>query len=165
MIRDEITKNRIKQIVGERDTVALLSLFDEDPDQVRRYLTRLSFSPGDEFHAKTIEAFQFLANERGDAMQEFFFETIRRHMWNMNDEGGNIDWSAPEIIGAIIAGNPVLFGQYFSFAYCAAADELMYQPSLVRAYDRVKNVDPSLVSSFEYQIEALREQLSQEGRL
>ena len=74
----------------------------------------------------------------------------------MNEEGGNIDWSAPEIIGAVIAGNPEMFGKFFSFAFIAAVDELTFQPSLVRAYDLVREAAPEVVEGYARRIEELR---------
>lgn len=154
-----VTKQQIRELVEEHDTVVLLALFDEDPDRVRRYLTRLAYDPDSPIHADTIECIRFLSHERSESMPTFFYETIRRHIWAMNEEGGNIDWSAPEIIGAVIAGNPHRYGEFFSFAYCAAVDELTFQPSLVRAFDIVSAADEELVSEFKPQIDMLRAQL------
>ena len=134
----------------------ILHLFDEDPDRVRRYLTRLSYTPDDPVRDRAIEVVRLLSRERSRSMPEFFHETIRRHIWAMNEEGGNIDWSAPEIIGAVIAGNPEMFGKFFSFAFIAAVDELTFQPSLVRAYDLVREAAPEVVEGYARRIEELR---------
>lgn len=160
MASDKTTKDSVKQLVEERNFVALLSLFDKQPDRVRRYITRLAYHPDSPEHDAAIEAFKYLSHERSDSMEDFFLETIRRHLWAMNDEGANNDWSAPEIIGAVIAGNPRLFGQFFSYAFCAAADELMFQPSLVKAYGMVAAVDESIVAPYTARIDELRNQPS-----
>ncbi|MBO4353143.1 MAG: hypothetical protein J5818_06595 [Eggerthellaceae bacterium] len=159
-----ITKSAIKQIVEERDHDALLLLFDADPDRVRRYLTRLAYDPDNPIHDEAIRCVMLLSRERGDSMPEFFLETMRRHIWAMNEEGGNIDWSAPEMVGAVVAGNPARFGAFFSFAFCAAVDELTFQPSLVKAFDLVAEVDAGLVDEFKERIEELRAALVAAGR-
>lgn len=151
-----ISKTRIRHLLEERDPVALLALFDADCDRVRRYLTRLAYDPDDPLHDRVIEAFVYLSSQRSDTNPEFFLETMRRHIWAMNEEGGNIDWSAPEIICAVVAGNPRRFGEFFSFAFCAAVDEPTFQPSLVKAYDLVASVAPKLVCDFASRIDELR---------
>ncbi|MEG0791021.1 MAG: hypothetical protein RR842_10055 [Gordonibacter sp.] len=151
-----ITKESVCDLVERGDERALLLLFDQDPDRVRRYLTRLSYAPESPLHEGAISCIRFLAEQRTACMPEFFLETIRRHLWAMNEEGGNIDWSAPEIVGAVIAGSPALFGKFFSYAFCAAVDEPTFQPSLVRAFDMVACAQPELVEEFSSRIDTLR---------
>lgn len=153
----EITKDGIQDLVERGAEEDILHLFDEDPDRVRRYLTRLSYTPDDPVRDRAIEVVRLLSRERSRSMPEFFHETIRRHIWAMNEEGGNIDWSAPEMIGAVIAGNPEMFGKFFSFAFIAAVDELTFQPSLVRAYDLVREAAPEVVEGYARRIEELRD--------
>lgn len=151
-----ITKSAVRKIVEERDEDALLRLFDADPDRVRRYLTRLAYDPDSPIHDEAVRCIMVLSRERSDEAPEFFLETMRRHIWAMNEEGGNIDWSAPEMVAAVVAGNPSKFGAFFSYAFCAAVDELTFQPSLVRAYDLVASVDADLVAEFRESIDMLR---------
>ncbi len=153
------SKQDIARIVSVDDRGELLALFDQDPDRVRRYLVRLAYDPDAPIHRNAIDCLRFLARERADDMRDFFFETIRRQLWSMNEEGGNNAWSAPEICGAVIAGAPNLYGKYFSFAYCAAIDELTFQPSLVRAYDMVASNGVSEAAEFKESIDSLRKKL------
>jgi len=37
---------------------------------------------------------------------------MRRLMWSLNEESGNLGWGVPEAIGAILAMSPVLAGEY-----------------------------------------------------
>ncbi|MEG1517439.1 MAG: hypothetical protein RR360_03785 [Raoultibacter sp.] len=153
---EAITKNRVREIVESDDARVLLAMFDEDPSRVRRFLTRLAFAPDDACHMHTIECFEMLSLKRSDRMPDFFLEIIRRSLWEMNEEGGNVSWSAPEIIGAVIAGSPDRFGDYFSYMFYAAIDEPTFQPSLLAAFERVCIVRPLLVQDFEEQVQALR---------
>ena len=156
----EITKKHVREIVEQGDFQTLLEMFDEDPSRVRRYITRLAFIRGTRLHTNTLESFKMLSSERAEVMPVFFLEIMRRALWEMNEEGGNIPWSAPEIIASVIAGKPSMFGGYFTYAYEAAREELMFQPSLVAAFDIVQKVEPSLVESFEEDINDLRESLN-----
>lgn len=153
-------KQRIREFVEGRDYVALLAAFDADPDRVRRYLMRLAYDPHASYHDETIRCLQYLSHERSSAMPEFFLETMRRQIWAMNEEGGNISWSAPEVIIATVAGNPALFSDFFSFAYEAAKDETVFQPSLVKACDLLAEVQPALVKPHEEEINDLRSRLT-----
>lgn len=160
-----ITKEKILELVEGRDYVALLALFDEDPDRVRRFLMRLAYDPHASYHDEAIYCLQYLSHERSNAMPEFFLETMRRQLWAMNEEGGNISWSAPEIIIATVAGNPKRFGDFFSFAYEAAIDEMVFQPSLVKAYDLMAAKDASFVAQYAEEIENLRSRLTADNYL
>ena len=157
----DVTKQRVQELVKERDTVALLASFDVEPDRVRRYLLRLAYDPHAPLHDDTIDMLRFLSHERSDAMPEFFLETMRRQVWAMNEEGGNISWSAPEIIAATVAGNPKRFGDFYSFAFEAAIDELAFQPSLVKAYDLLAAHAPEVVADSADAVEELRVRLAE----
>lgn len=152
---EDITKRGVRTIIEAGDRAALLALFDCDPSRVRRYVTRLAYSPDDPVHASVIDAIRFLAVERAADMPDFFRETIRRHLWGMNEEGGNIDWSAPEIIAAVIAGQPGLFGQFASYMICAALDEPTFHPSLRAAAALLAEADEGLVLEFRSVLENL----------
>lgn len=156
-----LSKQGVQDIVASGQWERLVALFDQNPDRVRRYITRLTFMPGDAVHAKAIDAFRILSKERANVQPQFFLETIRRHLWAMNDEGANDDWSAPEIVCAIIAGDPARFRQFYSYVYSAAIEELMFQPSLLRASDLLIEYAPSVVDEFRQQIEELREAVGQ----
>lgn len=156
---EEITKSGIRELVEAGDEQALLTRFDEDPSRVRRFLTRLAIARDEACRASTIDCFNLLSRQRSARMPEFFLEVIRRSLWEMNEEGGNVAWSAPEIIGAVIAGAPERFGAYFSYMFYAACDEPTFQPSLLAACERVGAAEPALVQGFEGQVQTLRDAL------
>ena len=156
---EEITKSGVRSLVEAGDERALLALFDKDPSRVRRFLTRLTRAADDPCHARAIGSFQTLSQERSERMPEFFLEIVRRCLWEMNEEGGNVAWSAPEVAGAVIAGSPARYGRFFSYLFYAAVDEPAFQPSLLAAFERVSAADPSLTRGFEEQVRILREAL------
>ncbi|RDB61502.1 hypothetical protein C1878_10730 [Gordonibacter sp. 28C] len=156
---EEITKSGVRALVEAGDERALLALFDKDPSRVRRFLTRLTRAADDPCHARAIGSFQTLSQERSERMPEFFLEIVRRCLWEMNEEGGNVAWSAPEVAGAVIAGSPARYGRFFSYLFYAAVDEPTFQPSLLAAFERVSAADPSLTRGFEEQVRVLREAL------
>ena len=157
---DAITKTSVRAWAEARDFDALLTAFDADPDRVRRYLTRLAFHPDDPVHEAVMDAFTMLASARQEGLDEFWRETIHRQLWAMNEEGGNVAWSAPELIGAVIAGAPDAYGMYFSYAVMAAIEEPTFQPSLLAAAARVRAVAPAIVEGFKEDLAALRKRLT-----
>ncbi|MBQ9020533.1 MAG: hypothetical protein IJ113_00760 [Eggerthellaceae bacterium] len=161
----KVTKKLIEQMVEGRAYDALLASFDEDPDATRRFLVRLAYDPQAPLHDETIRVLRFLSKERSAAMPEFFLETMRRQIWAMNEEGGNIAWSAPEIVVAVVAGNPKRFGDFFSFAFEAAVDEMVFQPSLVKAFDLMAETNPEFVAEYAPKIEMLRSRLTDSNYL
>ncbi len=154
-----ITKDSVKSLIDTGNMQVLLAAFDEDPDKVRRNLIRLTYTPDSHTTPRAIEALRYLTQERSDSMDLFFKETMRRQLWAMNEEGGNIPWCAPEIIGAVIAGNPQKYAQFFSYNFYAAIEEMSFQPSLVHAYDFVSSYAPEVTAEFTEQIEDLRSKL------
>lgn len=152
-----ISKSGVRMLVEAGDQQALLAAFDEDPNRTRRFVTRLAYSRDEDCRTRAIECFESLSRERSDRMPEFFFEIIRRSLWEMNEESGGVAWSAPEIVGAVIAGSPDRFGGFFSYMVCAAVDEPTFHPSLFEAFTRVRAAKPSLAEAFEADIRALRD--------
>lgn len=151
-----ITKRGVRALVEAGDETAILALFDEDPHRVQRFLKRLACAPDAAHHARTIECFRMLSRERSARMPEFFRETIRRSLWEMNEEGGNVAWSAPEIAAAVVAGAPERYGRFASYLIMAALDEPAFQPSLLAAADLLAEADPALVEEFLPELEFLR---------
>ena len=128
----DITKSGVRALVEAGDETAILALFDEDPHRVQRFLKRLACAPDAAHHARTVACFRMLSRERSAGMPEFFRETIRRSLWEMNEEGGNVAWSAPEIAAAVVAGAPERYGRFASYLIMAALDEPTFHPSLRR---------------------------------
>lgn len=149
-----VTKHKVLELLRKDAYDELMSLFDLDPSRVRRYLTMATFAEDDVIREKTVNCFGFLAKKRGRTQPEFFRETIRRHIWAMNDESGNMDWLAPEIIGQIVAAQPDLFGEFASIMIEAALQEPPFYPSLQKAVKLLAGTDKKLI---QHQLSRLQE--------
>ena len=53
-------------------------------------------------------ALSFIADNNMEAARVF----MRRLMWSMNEESGNLGWGIPEAMGCILAASPALAGEY-----------------------------------------------------
>ncbi|MDR1604951.1 MAG: hypothetical protein LBS10_09240 [Gracilibacteraceae bacterium] len=141
-IGKSLDKNEFYRLLRRGDFAAITDIFDQNPLAVRRLLTRLSYAPADDLHRNGILCWRELSARRATARPDFFREVIRRHIWGMNDEGGNIDWSAPEIIGAIVAGAPELYAEFIPIMRMAAEAEPLLHPSLQAALTMLSRDQP-----------------------
>lgn len=148
----------VSDVVKAKDFAALVRQFDADPHRTRRALKRLACAPDDPCHAQVVEAFRVLSCERSAEMPEFFLETMRRSLWEMNEEGGNVAWSAPEIVAAVVAGAPGRFAPFASYLVMASIDEPTFRPSLRAAVRLLDEVDPSLLSEHREALGALEDE-------
>jgi len=149
-----IKKQEIYQLIDENSFDLLLNKFDREPNAVRKYITMAAYAQDEKFRQKAIEFFGFLAEKRAAARPEYFREIIRRRLWGMNEESGNMDWSAPEIIGAIIAAEPKLFKEFAPVMIEAALCEPIFHQGLLKAVERMSTKDKKLI---EYHLPRLQE--------
>ena len=133
---------QVAELLNKGDFEALPKLFDENAESLRRHLTKLSYSANDDLKARAIHGFKVLSEHRAAENQKFFLEIIRRHVWGMNEEGGNNDWSAPEIIAAVIIGQPKLYIQFIPVMFYAAVVEPFFRPSLTVALNMLEEAMP-----------------------
>ncbi|MEW6624474.1 MAG: DVU0298 family protein [Bacillota bacterium] len=99
-----------------------------------------------------IEAFGILAKELADRENNLFREIIRRFLWMMNEEGGNVNWSAPQAIGEIIYNQPKLYGDMAPMMITASLDEKIFQKGMLWAVGRFGAILPVEVSKFKDEI-------------
>lgn len=143
-----IKKQDVYQLLLSHQYAQLLKYFDQDPCRIRRYLTMAACPADGDLRWRAIECFGFLARARARQNPEFFREIIRRHIWGMNEEGANVDWSAPEIIGSIIANQPHLYGEFATVMIGAAIDEPIFQKGMLWAAGEIARENPGLIEYF-----------------
>ena len=148
------SKQKIYALLENKEFDTLLNLFDENPNLVRKYLTMAAYYTENSLGHNALVFFRFLSENRSSLKPKYFRETIRRHIWGMNEEGGNNDWSAPEIIASIIAGNPGLFGEFTTIMISAAIDEPFFQKTMLKAI-RMIGLENKELLEFEYHLPKL----------
>lgn len=147
-------KEQVLHLLKENAFNELLEMFDEEPNMVRKYLTRLTYHQDTEIRERAAESFGFLTKKRAQKMPQFFRETIRRHLWGMNDESGNMDWAAPEIIAQIIVAEHEMYGEFASIMIEAALNEPIFEESLIQAIKILRAKDEKFI---EYHLPILKE--------
>jgi len=147
-------KAEVYQLLEKGFFQQLLILFDQNPNMVRKYVTMATYEQDEKIRRPAIEFFGFLAEKRAAAKPEYFRETMRRHLWGMNEESGNIDWSAPEIIGAIVSAQPELFKEFAPVMIELALNEPVFHEGLLKAVKMMGAKDERLI---EYHLPRLQE--------
>ena len=136
--KGRLSSEGLEQLLMQGNHATLPELFDADPTSIRRKITGLTYSADEPLRKAAIEGIRFLSEQRAHLQPDFFREIIRRHIWGMNDEGGNIDHSAPEIIGAVIAGRLDLYREFISILFYTAVAEPFFHESLLAALTMIE---------------------------
>ena len=101
------TRNTIAEYIKKADYPALVSEANKNQAKVLKYVQSYIYGDYDDpIRWQAISAFGHLAHEYADIYDEPYRNVLRRSLWAMNDESGNVPWSAPEVMAAIIKAAP-----------------------------------------------------------
>jgi len=145
----EEKKQLIKELVSQEKYAQLVKLAEKKHSRTLKYIQMHLFADINEpLRWYAIEAIGRLARELAPKKTEVYRNLIRRFLWAMNDESGNVPWSSPEGIGSIVANQPFLFGDYTPMLITNALDNPMCHRGLLWAAGRIGRVRSSLVFPF-----------------
>lgn len=124
-------KKDVTKAIDQTDRAQILQLADKSLNKTLRYVQMNIW--GDDrqirrWHA--IEALGWLSQRFGAENDEPFRNLIRRCLWAMNDESGNVPWAAPEVMAAIIGGAKRQFTEYIPMLVTNALDNPMCHQGL-----------------------------------
>ena len=140
-----ILKQSIQHALDSNDLEAIVALAREH----RKVLTLLIRSAYDKETLagwRAIKAVGLVARELVKTDHEFLRETARKLLWSLSDESGGIGWSAPEILGEIVAADPQRFSDIIPLiAGVYGIEEDVFRPGVVYALGRIAGVSPELV--------------------
>jgi hypothetical protein len=108
----------VKELLHNQDIDGLVSLAEQEP-KVVRILLSLLHETEDMIRWRAIQGIGAVAVIRAQSNSESVSDLLRRLLWSMNDESGNVGWHAPEAIGEILACVPSLIDEFgpILFAY------------------------------------------------
>ncbi len=102
------TRNTIAEYIKKADYPALVSEANKNQAKVFKIPSKATFTEittilsagrrsalSDIWHTSTLRCYD-----------EPYRNVLRRSLWAMNDESGNVPWSAPEVMAAIIKAAP-----------------------------------------------------------
>jgi len=111
----------------QRDFLGLLDLCEKDK-RFWRVLWATLYSANEQVRWPAIEAVAKVMGKWWEAGQkDRVQEYVRRFLWSLTDEAGEMGWSAPQVIAEIIISVPELIEPYASMMICRALEE----PTLV----------------------------------
>lgn len=138
-------KTSIQQALESNDLDAIVALAKEH----RRVLTLLVRSAYDKETLagwRAIKAVGFVARNLIKTDYEFLRETARKLLWSLSDESGSIGWSAPEMLGEIVAADPQRFSDIIPLiAEVYSIEEDVFRSGVVYALGRIAEASPELV--------------------
>ncbi|SMB92227.1 hypothetical protein SAMN00017405_1928 [Desulfonispora thiosulfatigenes DSM 11270] len=144
-----ISKKNIKELILQKEYDQIISLAYQDHKKVLKYVQMNLFGNfNDPLKWYTIETIGKLAKNFGNEHQELYLNLIRRFIWAMNDESGNVPWGSAEGMGAIISNNPENFRSFTSILILNALDNFICFPGMLWATGVIAEEDKSLVIPF-----------------
>lgn len=97
-------KKEIQKALNDQDFDKVLACFEENKAKTSSYLQLHVFHmTHDITRWKAIEYLGKLAGMYYKEEHDLFRDIIRRFTWQMCEEGGNVPWASPEVIGSVIA--------------------------------------------------------------
>jgi len=142
-------KQLVRELVAEQKYEQLLKLARKKHNQTLKYIQMNLFEDINKpLRWYAIEAIGRFTREFASKEPEIYRNLIRRFLWAMNDESGNVPWSSPEGIGSIIVNQPFLFGDYTPMLITNALDNPMCHRGVLWAVGRIGKIKKSLVLPF-----------------
>jgi HEAT repeat protein len=141
--RRQRRRQAVRQLLERRDLTGLQALAAQTP-QAASHLVGLLNEPEDLLRWRAIEALGLLAARRATEDPDAVRDLIRRQLWSMNDESGNVAWHAAEAVGEILARVPALAPEYTAML-ASHADVPLFRAGVLWALDRIAGVRPDLV--------------------
>lgn len=140
-----LSKEAIKSGLEANDLGSLVLAAQADR-KVMSALVRLAYDKDTLVGARAIKAMGLIARELVRTDPECLRETCRKLLWSLSDESGGIGWSAPEMLGEIVAADPKRFADIIPLlASVYEADEEVFRPGVLFALARVGEQAPERV--------------------
>ncbi len=141
-------KKSIQQYLDANDLAAIVALAKEHK-RVLPLLVRSAYDKETLAGWRAIKAVGLVARELVKTDYEFLRETVRKLLWSLSDESGGIGWSAPEMLGEIVAVDPQRFSDIIPLiAGVYGIEEDVFRPGVVYALGRIAGVSPELVMPY-----------------
>jgi hypothetical protein len=138
-------KKTIKQHLDANDLDSIVSLAKKNR-RVLSLLVRSAYDKETLAGWRAIKAVGLVAKDLVKTDYEFLHETVRKLLWSLSDESGGIGWSAPEMLGEIVAVDPQRFSDIIPLiAEVYNIEEDVFRSGVVYALGRIAGVSPELV--------------------
>jgi len=99
-------KPSIEDAVSDKDWPQVAELARREPGRIISYLTRRLCSADETFKWKAVRAFGVIAGDREAMAEDRIRELLRRFVWLLSDESGNVPFGVPEAFGEVLLARP-----------------------------------------------------------
>lgn len=142
-------KQLIKELLVREKYGPILELAAKRHSQILKYIQMHLFEDiNNPLRWSAIEALGRMAKEYASKDFEAYRNLLRRFLWAMNDESGNVPWSSPEAMASIIANQPYLLGEFTPMLITNALDNPMCHRGMLWAVGTIGRVRNTLVLPF-----------------
>lgn len=137
------TKAETLRLIEEADHDGLCRL-ERERGGVFRFLRSLAYDPEETIFWAAVDAVGPLSRCVAETDPEKVRSFVRRLLWSLSDESGDMAWSAPEMLTEIFLFNPVFCGDIGPIVL--HLDELIFRKNAVRCAARIGERHPKLVA-------------------
>jgi hypothetical protein len=140
-MRTKSRRSYVRELLSTGDSEALLR-WAEDARSPFRTLISLIFDDESVISHRAVEFIGLIASTFAKKDIGTVRRLIRRFLWMMNDESGNVGWNAPEAIGEILLNVPQLIPEY-GHLLPSFLDQEPFRIGARIAVSRIASVDKS----------------------
>jgi predicted house-cleaning noncanonical NTP pyrophosphatase (MazG superfamily) len=137
-------RDKVKELLNSKSYEEIADLADIDKSVIR-HLISMAYDKESTLAWRAIEAMGFVSKRLSEEKSEIIRDTIRRLLWSMGEESGGIGWSAPELLGEIIRGNPDKYADIIPILWSFKEEE-MFRAGVIWAMGRIAELRPELIS-------------------
>lgn len=128
MARFRTHKTALLEACAHTDWAERLRRFTADNSKPKTLLSPLTaLLPRDDMRMKAVYGLSLVVPALARHSMEEARVYMRRLMWGMNEESGNLGWGIPEAMGAVLAASPALAAEYgrilCSYGYQTGKDD------------------------------------------
>jgi len=140
-----ISKQKISDLAKNKKFNKLIELALKDSSKVIRYLVRLTYTKNDILRWHAIDSLGVVSGIIADRDPAEIRELIRKFLWSMTEESGNVNHHAPEAVAEIIYNRPKLYTDLAPMMITLSIDEEVFQPGMLWAVGRLAGKVPYII--------------------
>jgi len=156
-MRGEQWKTDVEDAVSNKDWTGLVQLARQDSTKILRYLTSRLCSSDAGLKWKAVRALGVVAADREGMGEDRVRELLRRFVWLLSDESGNVPFGIPEAFGEVLVARPEFQGEFLPLLCSLAYDAERSQTGLIEqgVYWALGRVGPPVAACSPEAIEAV----------
>lgn len=124
-------KKNLDDAVRSEDWASLVQLASREPAKTLRHLTTRLCSADADFKWKAVHAMAVVTGDREGVSEDRVRELLRRFLWLLSDESGNVPYGVPEAFGEILATRPELQPEFLPLLCSLAYDPDCVQTGII----------------------------------